>query len=600
MNLTKKAYASVDLINLCIKLFEHLKPKRKKSLVFLCFLTLICAFLEMLSMATVMPFILILTEPKKIFEIPLMGSIYDLLNFDNLDQITAFITIIFIIVIGAAMFMRILLLSFTTRLSFSIGADFGFDIYHKVLNEPYTNHLDRNSSEVVNGVFAKVNQVVYGIILSFLTLFNSVIILLIIFLTLIMIDFTITITSVFVFMGLYGAVIFLVNLTLEKHSKIIADFSTKILKNLQEGLGGIKEIILSSNQNFHTKKFRKNDLIFRQSQGSIHIISGSPRFLIEGLGMILIVILGYYASKTNEGFLDLIPTFGLMIFAAQRALPLLQQIYSGWANMKSVQDSLIDILKFLDIENKFNEECNDIKLIFKKNIIVSKASFYHKNSKIILNDVNIEIKKGQMIGFIGQTGTGKSTMVDILMGLLRLHNGSIKIDDKILKKSNIKKWQKLISHVPQKIFFLDNTISANIAFGIDKEKVDHSKIIEAAKKAEIYEFINNLSEGFNTYIGENGIKLSGGQQQRIALARALYKDAEILILDEATSALDDKTEKKLMKTIFNLKNQITVISIAHRISTLVNFDAIFKFENGTVTNMGSYENFMSNQFLAES
>lgn len=596
MTIKQNVRNRINLLYLCFRLFEHLEQNRKKSLIFLLFLTLICAFLEMLSMATVLPFLIILTDPNKIFEIQFVRQLFDILNYnyEDVSEITTIITIIFIGAIITSMFMRIFLLSFTTRLSFGMGADFGFNIYNKTLNEPYSNHLDRNSSDVINGIFAKVNQVVYGIVLSFLNLLNSAIILIIILSTILFVNFKITIISILVFFSLYAIVMFLVNLPLKKHSKIIADYSTKILKNLQEGLGCIKEILLSGNQMFYTKLFKKDDLKFRESQGSIYIISATPRFLIEGLGMIFIALFGYYASKTSDGFIELIPILGIMVFAAQRSLPLLQQIYFGWAHMKSVENSLVDVLRLLDTEYKFNKDKDNIeKLKFGKRILLSDISFRHKNSNKLFSDINFEIKKGEIVGFVGDSGAGKSTMIDILIGLLPIERGFIKIDEITLDKISIKQWQKLIAHVPQKIFFSDATILENIAFGVAKEEINYSKVVEVAKKTEVYDFINSLPDNFSTNIGENGIKLSGGQQQRLGIARALYKEPEVLILDEATSALDTTTEKKIMKTILNFKNEITVVAIAHRISTLEDFDSIFKFEKGKIIEMGNYSQFIN-------
>ena len=594
MDFLKNIFSKITLFTLCLELLEHISIKKKKSLFFLFLLTLICAVLEMFSMATVLPFLMVLTNPEKLFEYSFIENVFNFLGYQNYENITFFITVTFVVTIILSILMRVYLLIFTTRLSFGLGADFGLDIHKKTLYLPYINHISRNSSEVVNGIFTKVNQVIYGVVLSILTLLNAAVILTIMLVTILFIDLKITLVSAIVFFSLYVFTIFLVKLPLKKHSEVIALFSNNILKNLQEGLGGIKDIILSNSQEFHANVFRKDDLTYRNSQGSIHIISGTPRFLIEGLGIIFIALLGYFASRTNVGFIELIPILGLMVFAAQRMLPLLQQIYSSWSSIKSVENSLIDVLKLLESRMpRVHQLKNATQIIFEKSLILSNISFkYYNMSQNIFTNLNLEIKKGDMIGFVGETGSGKSTIIDIIMGLLIPSKGSMKVDGIILKKDTLINWQKLIAHVPQKIFLIDASILENIAFGVPKKEIDILLVKKVAANAEIIEYINSLPNGFFTEVGENGIRLSGGQQQRLAIARALYKEPEILVLDEATSALDSKTEKKIMNTILTLRKKLTIITVAHRISTLENYDVIYNFNKGEIQSMGKYEEFI--------
>ena len=401
--------------------------------------------------------------------------------------------------------------------------------------------------------------------------------------------------------GGFGMIYFLLswffNSRLIVDGKKIATKSTTLIKSLQEGLGGIRDILIDDSQAIFHKIYREADLPLRRSQGTINIIGGSPRFLIEALAMILIAGSAYFLSINTESFIDAIPVLGAMALGAQRLLPVLQQGYAAWSTMNGGKANLVDTLILLNqpLPDYMKHSSSIEKIPFTKSISINDISFgYDKDMSLALKNINLKIQKGDRIGFIGSTGSGKSTLLDIIMGLLTPSKGSIIIDGITINKNNIRFWQSNIAHVPQAIFLTDASIEENIAFGVSKEQINKERVLEAAKKAQIKDFIETLPNKYQTSVGERGVQLSGGQRQRIGIARALYKKADVIIFDEATSALDSETEEAVMSSIENLGNDLTLLIIAHRVTTLKNCSQIIELKNGELIRSDSYENIFNN------
>jgi len=318
----------------------------------------------------------------------------------------------------------------------------------------------------------------------------------------------------------------------------------------------------------------------RKASGSIHIISAGPRFFIESIGMTLIAVIAFVLLQNEDGLSAIIPVLGALALGAQRMLPMLQNIYSSLSLMRGAQSSFEDVLDLL--EQPLPEYINDNELKpikFEREITLEGVGFkYSKDSAMVLQNINLSIPKGSRIGFMGETGSGKSTLLDIIMGLLFPTSGEIRIDNQFLGKMNFRAWQKHIAHVPQSIFLSDGTIEENIAFGVPKESIDHDLVRKAAEQAQIAKTIQKMPNAYKSLIGERGVRLSGGQRQRIGIARALYKKADVLIFDEATSALDTNTENEVMNSIKALSKDLTILIIAHRLSTLEECDEIIKID----------------------
>jgi ATP-binding cassette subfamily B protein len=312
---------------------------------------------------------------------------------------------------------------------------------------------------------------------------------------------------------------------------------------------------------------------------------------MEALGMTLIAVLAYTMTQQDSGINTAIPVLGALALGAQRLLPSLQQAYSAYSTIKGSESSFKDVLDLLDQSlPEYAEQPRPKPISFEKEIKLTNLSFrYTEDTPLVLKDIDLSLKKGARIGFMGVTGSGKSTLLDIIMGLLTPTGGELIIDKQPINNQNRRAWQAHIAHVPQNIYLSDGTIKENIAFGIAKGQIDHQRVKKAAQQAQIAELIEEWKDGYQTFVGERGIRLSGGQQQRIGIARALYRKANVIIFDEATSALDNETELEVMKAIEDLGKEITVLIIAHRLTTLKGCDKIIKLNKNNIINIGSYQ-----------
>ena len=372
---------------------------------------------------------------------------------------------------------------------------------------------------------------------------------------------------------------------LAENSSIIAAKSTSMIRSLQEGLGGVRDVLIDGSQEFYCDVYRNSDRPLRRAAGLNAFIAGSPRFLMEAIGMTLIAGLAFVMSSEENGFVTAIPTLGALALGAQRLLPALQSAYGAYSNIQGSQSSFYDVLELLDqpLPRKTTESPLK-RMEFTNNICFKNLSFkYGKNDKWVLDNIDLVLAKGSRVGFVGKTGSGKSTLLDIFMGLLLPSEGQVIIDKHILTSENRSSWQANIAHVPQNIYLSDNSIRENIAFGVDEDEIDDGRVKKAADQAQISELIESLPQQYNTFVGERGARLSGGQRQRIGIARALYKNASVLVLDEATSALDNETESEVMRNLDFLDRDITVLIIAHRLSTLEGCDHVIKVDNGSAT-----------------
>ena len=560
------------------ELWRHLTKRRRKQFWLLLVLMIVAAIMEIASISAVVPFLGALTSPEEIYQHHLTQPLIQVLEITAPDQLLLPLTIIFIMATLIAATIRLLLLYASTRLSYATGADLSIDIYRRTLYQDYSIHTSRNSSEIINSIITKTNTVIGHILVPLLTFISSVVIMLGIISIVFTINAQVALITFSIFAFLYWIITFLTKKALQKNSQLIADQSTQMVKSLQEGLGGIRDVLIDGTQEFYCKLYQSSDLSLRRASGDNLFIGSSPRHLMEAIGMILIAILAYTLTLQEGGVLVAIPILGALAIGAQKLLPVLQQVYSSYSTIKGANSSFIDVLNVLNQPLSHGASQDLIKPIsFKQEIVFKDLSFrYTKDTPWILKNVNLSFKKGETIGFIGVTGSGKSTLLDILMGLLPPTSGELLIDGVAITQENRRSWQMHISHVPQNIYLADSTIRENIAFGVRPDKIKDHKVSQAAQQAQIVEMINNLKNKYKDFIGERGVQLSGGQRQRIGIARALYKDSNVLIFDEATSALDNKTEKKIMQQIAQLKFNQTVFIIAHRVTTLKQCDSIIR------------------------
>jgi ATP-binding cassette subfamily B protein len=550
----------------------------------------LASFAEILSIGSVLPFLAVLTDPQRIFDFHLTQPLIKALGISTASQLLLPLTAIFCITAILAAAIRLLLLRSSLFLAAATGSDIGYDMYRRTLFQPYSVHVSRNTSEIIDGISIKSTAIANGVVMPLLYIFSSAIMTgLIVGILLILAPET-TLIAFGIFGLIYLAVIKLTRKQLLIDSKNIASESTQVIKSLQEGLGGIRDVLIDGTQNTFCRIYQKSDFVLRRSYASSSFISVSPRFAVEALGMLMIATLAYFLAKQPNGVAQAVPILGALALAAQRLLPLMQQAYSSWSNLRQNQYSLKDTLEFLDQPLPNELDSSSAPIEFVKDIALDNISFsYSAGAQPILQDLSLTITKGSRIGFIGETGSGKSTLLDIVMGLLQPSTGSLKIDGAIIDVQNLRAWQKHVAHVPQSIFLADGTIAENIAFGLPLDQIDAVRVRQAAEQAQIHDIIEKLPNGYQTMVGERGVRLSGGQRQRLGIARAIYKQADVIIFDEATSALDNDTEKAVMEAIDQLSNELTILIIAHRLTTLKNCSQIIELDKGSVKRVGKYD-----------
>ena len=551
-------------------IWSHTSKRRQKQFYLLFVLMILASLLEVVSISAVLPFLGVLTAPELIYQHPFMQPIIQALELTQPDQLILPLTIFFIVAAILAGVVRLTLLYVMTRLSFATGADLSINIYRRTLYQEYSVHMSRNSSQVIDSIITKTNIVISGVINPILIFLSSIIIAIGIVSALFTINTNVALFTFIGFTAPYWLVLRYTKVRLKDNSQIVAKHSTQMVKALQEGLGGIRDVLIDGSQQFFCQIYRNADLPLRRASGDNQFISGSPKYAMEAIGMTLIAALAYSVAQKDGGVITIIPVLGALALGAQRLLPALQQAYGAYSRIQGSKSSFNDVIDLLNQPlPKYASQSSVKPIIFENKIELTNLSFrYTQNSPWILKNISVSINKGDRIGFIGKTGSGKSTLIDIIMGLLPITSGELVIDQQLLNIQNYREWQVRIAHVPQNIYLSDDTIEGNIAFGVSKDQIDYQLVKKVAQKAQISEVIEQWKDGYQTLVGEQGVRISGGQRQRIGIARALYKQTDVLIFDEATSALDSKTEQAVMEAIEGLGKELTILIVAHRLTTL--------------------------------
>ena len=556
-----------------------LDTKKKYKIIF--FFIILASFFEIINIGSVIPLIAILTNPEQINNLTILKKLLEFFGLQtlNIQDYKLFIFLFFLISIILANLIRLLLFTTSLKVAQSVSLDISAEVFKLSICKNYSDISRDKSEDIITVIIQKVesfSNLVFQII-NFIS--SSLIIFFYFVLLVFLLGFKIVLFTVCVIGFSYFGIALYVNSKLQKNSQKLNILSKERLKFIKESLANIKDILLNVDQYKYSVFFKNIDFKFKEAQTKITTIIGIPRQMLEVLIISVILIVAFFISensnsqKTHETLLAL----GLIGFSAQRLFPLVQSVYAAWATLIGNKFYLIDIRKSLEFESQINNFNSNLN--FNKNIVFKNIYFQYNNSKKILDNFNFTINKGTSVAIIGSSGKGKSTLIDIMIGLLEPTQGSIYIDEQKIEKKNINGWRSKISHVPQEYFIIDDTIENNIAFTLDKQKIDKNNVILSAKIAELHEFIMSLPNKYETQVGEEGSVLSGGQRQRLAIARALYKKKDILILDEATSALDFELEERLINNInFYLPN-ITLILITHRISKIKNIKKIINLDN---------------------
>jgi ATP-binding cassette subfamily B protein len=560
----------VSLFGTIKKLLTYVSIRRKIQFIYLIILTIITSLAEMMSIGAVFPFIKIITEPDKIFSHNFYLNILEFLNITTEKELIIFGSCAFAGLAFIAGLIRVLLIYINLRLATAVSSDIYLIVYSKILYQPYTYHISKNSNEILSVITNKVQNIT-GVFTNCISIFTSLIIFFSIIFILFLIDWLSTTYAIIFFFFSYFLIFRFSKAKLSKNSRLITKQQDLVVKATNEGLGGIRDIIIDKTQKHFIDIYSSAVFKVQKAFAQNNFISQSPRFILEAVALVLVSIIIILLTKQKiNGIYDILPILGSLAFGAQRILPLMNQIYQAHTANRGIVYSLLDVIEILEKKNELSSVYENKILSFNKSINAKNIKFSYKKKNIhVFKNLSFEISKGAKVAITGPSGCGKSTLLDLIMGLLDPTEGEILVDNISIKNCK-NQWQKKIAHVPQFIYLADTTIAENIAFGITKEQIDLNKVKNAAKMAQINEFIESKELGYDEIVGERGIKLSGGQRQRLGIARALYKEAELLILDEATSALDYATEDSLMKVIDSLDKKITVIIISHRISFLKN------------------------------
>ena len=576
-------------LSLLVGIWLHLSRRRRIQLGLLLAVMLASGVAELVSMGTVLPFLAVLSDPKKLWLQPLVQQLAKLIGLTEPSQMLLPAAMTFATAVVLAAVIRLTNLWLSGRITAAVGSDLSGEAYRRTLYQPYLVHVLRNSSTVISAITNQTDLTVLALN-ALLMMITATLVALGLLIGLLLIDWRIALILATLFGISYCILVFANRRELFENSLKTSDTSKRQLKVIQEGLSSIREVLLEGSQTTYLQIYMEADRPQRRRLARGIYLSLFPRYSMEASALVIIAcVASFLVLKIGTGG-TVIPLLGSMALGAQRLLPALQQIYASWATLKAFGAAMDDVLAMLNQPIPKAIICPP-PLPFCKTLKLENVCFrYEADQPDILNRLDLEIRPGECIGLIGKTGSGKSTTVDILMGLLQPTSGHLFVDDfdiyDPMHPDRLIGWRANVANVPQFIYLADSSIAENIAFGVPSNRIDMERVRNAAAQAQIASFIESSHKGYDSVVGECGIRLSGGQRQRIGIARALYKQASILIFDEATSALDGTTEHAVMEAINCLSKDQTILIVAHRLSTLERCDRVIRLENGHVVANG--------------
>ncbi len=576
------------------KVLSLLTPRERRQAFLLMLMLLVMALLDAIGVASILPFISVLTNPDLIETNSILNAMFKLSSTFGVENNKQFLFVLGIIVfiflvvsIVFKAFTTYVQLSFVQMREYSIGKR----LVAAYLHQPYSWFLNRHSAELGKNILSEAGMVVGGFLKPLIDVTARVMIAITLIILLILVDPKLAIIIGFTLGGAYLAIFYFMRSFLKKIGKRRLIHNDIRFKSVNEAFSAAKEVKVGGLEGIYIKLFSNSAKIYARASAASVVIGQLPRFFLEviSFGGVLLIIL--YMMGQSDNFNSALPIISLYVFAGYRLMPALQQIYASFVtatySAPTIDKLISDIQKLKPLQSNQDEDVLPLnKEITLKNIYYN----YPNASRTALKNISFIIPAKSTVGIVGATGSGKTTTVDIILGLLEGQKGTLEVDGKIITKQNSRSWQKSIGYVPQQIFLSDDTVEANIAFGVEPENISKERIEKASKIANLHEFIiNELPHKYKTTIGERGVRLSGGQRQRIGIARALYHNPQVLILDEATSALDNQTEKAVMDAVNNLNKDITTIIIAHRLSTVKKCDQIFLLKKGQLESQGTFE-----------
>jgi ATP-binding cassette subfamily B protein len=550
-----KFFQQGSLLGDILQLFRYITTRRKGQLALLLCLMLMSAFSEVVSLGTILPFLSALNNAEKLLEDARLQLFVNTLRITSASDFVTWLAIAFVLITITTNLLRILTLYAQTHLSARIASDLSCLVYKRTLLQPYNFHTRHNSSDLITLMLSD-SGAAGGVLDAFLFIVTNSFVIVALVTGLFVINAAIALTATTVLGTIYMLLFRWRRQKLLANSQLITHHNQRHLRVAQESLGGIREVILSGRQAFFQSAFDESTYAIRKTLASNQMTSSTPRYGIEMVSMIAIALLALTLGRDGD-FSQAVPVLGSLALGANRLLPALQQSFGSLATIQGSRYSLQRILTALQRPtDPLQAWIAPQSLTLQKELRFEQVWFrYSPDGDWVLRELNLVIPARSTVGFVGTTGSGKSTTADLILGLLQPEKGKIFVDGHPLVGERLRAWQSTIAHVPQSIFLSDATIAANIAFGIPEELIDYERVAKAARLAQLAEFIETLPEQYETIVGERGIRLSGGQRQRVGIARALYRDAKVIVFDEATSALDNATEREVMSAIESLSQE---------------------------------------------
>jgi len=590
------------MLNKLYELYQLLAPNQKRKLLQLQALVVLMALSEIASVVSIGPFMALVSNPDSLFEDGIAASLYEFSGLSDPEYFLFWTGVGMLLILSLSTVVSLFSIWRLSMYGAQVGAEIAVRLYNYYLHQSWLFHAAGSSSQLTNKIAQEAARLTDGVINPFMQLNSRAFLVALMSLALIIYNPLVALVGVSVFGGAYYFIFKFVRARIVRNGRIVTASQKIRFKMMGEGFGGVKDVILLGRQDIFCQKFDAASDEMAKARGKNRVIGQSPRYIMELVAFSVIIFLVLYLLASSQGGLDtVIPALSVYALAGVKLLPAFQQVY---ASVSQIRGSLA---AFEEIKPDLEASLSDVISGgggYPVTVEERERSFLHVNNSIafcnvsftypgscypVLNDLNIEVKANSVIGFVGASGSGKSTIIDLLLGLIEPDNGEIVIDGSPVTESNKRSWQNSVGFVPQSIFLSDSSITENIAFGIAKPQIDLEKVNRAANMAHLSDMIAELPQGMQTTVGERGVQLSGGQKQRIGIARALYNDPDVLVLDEATSALDGITEKLIMDAIHDFSGKKTIIMIAHRLATVKKCDVIFLLDQGKIIDSGTYD-----------
>ncbi|MDN5249888.1 ABC transporter ATP-binding protein [Betaproteobacteria bacterium LSUCC0117] len=586
------------------KLLSLIDKNEQKKLFLLLLLIVISAIFDIIGVVSIMPFLAIVANPEALTSQPYLNEIKLSLETTigveerNINIALGLITLITLI---TSLAIRAITNYAQAKYVFTLDYSISKKLLGKYLSSDYSWFLNQHSADLGKTILAEINVVVSDGLMPLMLLIANLITATGLLVLLIFVNAGVAITTILLFGGLYFIIYLFSKTKIDALGHARTDSNLARYKLLSEAFGAIKEVKNLGLERYFLDRYKVYAKTLAEASAQVSLLGQLPRYSIEALGFGGLIVLILFQTSDGIPISNILPTAGVFAFAGYRLLPALNQIYYSIGRIRFVSSAIKDLATQIEGTNSTEVQTNHASHIRFKRLKLNNVYYKYPNAhEFTLKNLNLELRANALVAFVGATGSGKTTTIDLIAGLLEVSKGELEVDDLKIEGELLKSWRSSVGYVPQQGYLIDDTVTANIAFGVEKDKVDQLQVKRSAMIAQIHEFIErDLPSGYETYIGERGARLSGGQRQRIAIARALYRKPEILILDEATNALDAATENIVLAGLQESKTISTLILITHKYNNLKLCDKIFVFDKGTLVANGSYDEIKNNKFFIE-